>query len=158
MKDYSGKPTVSPWLFYAGKSLGYLTWIILVLAIMNPEKINYPPGKIREILSYVLIFTGIVLFVLSSFHLGSSLRIGLPGEGTSLKTGGLYRFSRNPMYLGMYALTLAAIIYTFSLWVFLPGLFSMVVYHLIVLGEEKFLAERFGDDYLKYRQRVRRYL
>ncbi len=158
MKDFSGRPAISPWLFYAGKGLGYLTWIILVLAIMNPEKMNHPPGKTREILSYVLIFTGIVLVVLSSFHLGSSLRIGLPGEGTSLKTGGLYRFSRNPLYLGMYALTLAAMIYTFSLWAILPGLFSMVVYHLIVLGEEKFLAERFGREYENYKQRVKRYL
>jgi protein-S-isoprenylcysteine O-methyltransferase Ste14 len=49
-------------------------------------------------------------------------------------------------------------VYTFSLWTILPGLFSMVVYHLIVLGEEKFLAERFGDDYLKYKRSVRRYL
>jgi protein-S-isoprenylcysteine O-methyltransferase Ste14 len=158
MKDYSGRPTVLTWLFYAGKSLGYLVWIILAFAIVNPEKMYHPPGKTREILSFVLIFTGIVLVVLSSFQLGSSLRIGLPREGTSLRTDGLYRFSRNPLYLGMYSITLAAMVYTFSLWTILPGLFSMVVYHLIVLGEEKFLAERFGDDYLKYKRSVRRYL
>jgi len=38
------------------------------------------------------------------------------------------------------------------------GLYSMVIYHFIILGEERFLEGRFGFNYLSYKTRVRRYL
>ena len=94
----------------------------------------------------------------SSAALGRSIRIGLPTEDTTLRTGGIYRFSRNPMYLGVHLVTLAAMLITLKWWVALPGLFSIAVYHLIVLGEEKFLEERFGKAYLDYKQHTRRYI
>ena len=40
----------------------------------------------------------------------------------------------------------------------LPGLYSIIIYHFIILGEEKFLESRFGKDYIEYKQKVRRYI
>jgi protein-S-isoprenylcysteine O-methyltransferase Ste14 len=61
------------------------------------------------------------------------------------------------MYLGFDFLTISAMIYTLNIWVVIPGIYSMVVYHLIILSEEKFLKERFGLEYLTYSQYSRRY-
>jgi protein-S-isoprenylcysteine O-methyltransferase Ste14 len=76
---------------------------------------------------------------------------------TKLKTGGLYRFSRNPMYLGFLMLNLGGMIKVATPLAILLGLYCSLVYHLIIIREEKFLEERFGRDYLDYMRKVRRY-
>jgi protein-S-isoprenylcysteine O-methyltransferase Ste14 len=84
----------------------------------------------------------------------------LPFGGTSeLVTSGVYRFTRNPMYLGM---TLAYAGFTLllnSVWcsLFLPvALIS--VYALAIRPEERYLSKKFGDQYTQYSARVRRWL
>jgi protein-S-isoprenylcysteine O-methyltransferase Ste14 len=39
-----------------------------------------------------------------------------------------------------------------------PGIYSIVVYHLIIIGEEKFLEKAFREAYLEYKKKVRRYI
>jgi protein-S-isoprenylcysteine O-methyltransferase Ste14 len=157
MINFSGKPTISPWFYVSGKTAGYLTWLFFTLSILDTGLFNHSANRLSRILTLIFLVLGVLLIILSSVFLGNSVRIGLPLEETILKTGGIYRFSRNPMYLGIHSVTLASMAYTFSIWVILPGLYSFFVYHLIVLGEEKFLEERFGEKYLDYRQKVRRY-
>ena len=62
------------------------------------------------------------------------------------------------MYVGVHLVTLAAMLYTLKWWTVVPGLYSLYVYHLIVMGEEVFLVHRFGEDYRFYRKKTRRYL
>jgi len=72
---------------------------------------------------------------------------------------GLYRYSRNPLYL---SLTLAycgltLLINTWWGFVFLPAVL-LSMHFLVVLREERYLENKFGDVYRAYRARVRRYL
>jgi len=107
----------------------------------------------------VLFFTiGLVLIVISTVNLGSSTRLGLPAENTTLRTSGLYRYSRNPIYVGFNLLTIASILYLFNITILLLGLYSIIIYHFIILGEERFMENRFGKDYIEYKQKVRRYI
>jgi len=62
------------------------------------------------------------------------------------------------MYFGFDCFTLAAILYTLNIMVIIPGVYSMVIYHFIILGEEKFLENRFGNEYVEYKKKVKRYL
>ncbi len=94
----------------------------------------------------------------SLFNLGNSISFGVPEEKTTLKLKGLYQYSRNPMYVGFYLFTLASMLLTSNLYIFALGIYSLVVYHLIVLAEEAFLKNRFGKDYEEYCLRVRRYI
>ncbi|MDD1657663.1 MAG: hypothetical protein LUQ41_04285, partial [Methanomicrobiales archaeon] len=71
---------------------------------------------------------------------------------------GLFRFSRNPMYLGLYSTIVASIVYTLNPLVLLLGIFVIVVHHKIVLGEEAYMQKVFGQEYLDYCRRVRRYI
>ncbi|MGL4497315.1 MAG: methyltransferase family protein, partial [Beijerinckiaceae bacterium] len=82
-----------------------------------------------------------------------------PARTQALVTGGLYRFSRNPMYLGQ-TLLLAA----FALWlghavglIAVPAFMAYLTRFQIV-PEERILAARFPADYAAYRARVRRWL
>jgi protein-S-isoprenylcysteine O-methyltransferase Ste14 len=156
--EVSGKPAVHPALFISGKAAGYFAWGVLFLSLTGLSGLNPDTENYSFIVSQAMLYTGIALILASSFTLGRSIRIGLPTEETVLRTGGIYGFSRNPMYLGVHLVTLAAMMIHLKWWVALPGIFSIAVYHLIVLGEEKFLEGRFGKDYLDYKQQTRRYI
>lgn len=153
-----GKTPVNPILFVTGKTAGYLTWLFLVFSLANLTFVPVHAGPMTRLVAWILLFSGVLLIIVSSMYLGSSVRIGLPDTKTELKQSGIYRISRNPMYLGMNLVTFASMIYTLNWLVIILGTYSIVVYHFIILGEEKFLAERFGDEYSVFKNKVRRYL
>lgn len=153
-----GKPTINPILFYSGKISGYIIWIFLLLAIL---KIRILPRMLSwdlDIIAYILLAVGLIFSFYSLFNLGRSTRFGIPTGKTNLITGGLYRISRNPIYFGFNLITISSIIYFLNPIVLTMGLYCIVIYHIIILGEEKFLTEAFGDDYLSYKRKVRRYI
>jgi protein-S-isoprenylcysteine O-methyltransferase Ste14 len=62
------------------------------------------------------------------------------------------------MYVGFDALTLAAILGTGNPVVLVLGVYSMVVYHFIIAGEERYLLSVFGTAYSQYKASVRKYV
>ncbi len=90
----------------------------------------------------VLWVGGFLLLFIGRLGLSDSFRIGSPKESTRLKVDGLFRFSRNPMYLGVYATVLASILYTLNPLVLLAAIFVIAVHHRIILAEEQHLHER----------------
>ena len=80
-------------------------------------------------------------------------------EATALVTGGFYRFSRNPMYLGMVFLLLGAAILFGTVGSLLPiPFFIWLIRNHFIVGEERFLEEAFGEQYLDFKKQVRRWL
>jgi len=153
-----GKTTIHPLLFFSGKIMGYFTWIVQLLAILNIDLVNRTSFGYNDYSSFVILVPGLVFIVSSLISLGGSTRLGLPSEETVLKTNGLYRLSRNPMYLGFNLWTISSMIYTLNIWIVLAGIYSMIIYHLIILGEERFLEDRFGYEYKNYKKKIRRYI
>jgi protein-S-isoprenylcysteine O-methyltransferase Ste14 len=78
---------------------------------------------------------------------------------TALVTSGAYRVTRNPMYVGMAALYLALALGLGVIWA-LPMLpvVLIAVDRLVIAREERYLEAKFGEDYLRYKDRVRRWL
>ena len=152
-----GNTTINPLVFYTGKFSGYFTWIILILAFFNVELFDINEFNFNKVFSIVLLTTGLIFTTISLINLGKSTRLGLPTEKTTFKTKGLYKISRNPMYVGFSLITLSSIFYTLNIWIALLGIYSIIVYNLIILGEEKFLETRFGNEFIDYKTKVRRY-
>jgi|APSaa5957512535_1039671.scaffolds.fasta_scaffold116847_2 protein-S-isoprenylcysteine O-methyltransferase Ste14 len=78
---------------------------------------------------------------------------------TQLVTNGLYRWSRNPIYAGFCLFNLGIGIATNSLWIILtviPG--AILVYHIAIKKEERYLEEKFGEEYKAYKRQVRRWI
>lgn len=153
-----GKPTINPFVFYSGKISGYIVWAVFAYSIIFN---NFDGGSKYyhiKLTAYFLLALGSLFTIISLLHLGRSTRFGLPTKSTALKTKGIYRFSRNPMYVGFGLYTIASMIYTLNALVIVLGIFSMTVYHIIIINEEKFLLSRFGNDYQNYKKSVRRYL
>jgi protein-S-isoprenylcysteine O-methyltransferase Ste14 len=78
---------------------------------------------------------------------------------TRLVSEGPYRFTRNPMYLGMVMLLVgvATMCGTLSPWVVIP-IFAWWIDRRFIAQEEVMLADVFGEDYLRFKQRVRRWI
>lgn len=82
-----------------------------------------------------------------------------PQNASALVTGGIYRWTRNPMYLGMATLLLA-----WGVWLANAGALAVISLFVAYLNrfqiapEEGALQDRFGDEFAAYRARVRRWL
>ena len=152
-----GKVTINPALFFSGKICGYITWFLLGLSLLNISLFRGLRYESTRVASLVFLYIGLLFVVLSLINLGKSTRLGLPSEDTLLKINGIYRYSRNPMYLGFNLITLASIFYNIHMIIVILGVYSIIIYHAIIQGEEKFLEKRFGKEYLEYKERTRRY-
>ena len=103
---------------------------------------------------------GAAVFAASVVCMGDSWRAGVPAhEKTALVTSGIYRFSRNPAFLG-FDLVYAGILMMFFSWPLMAvSAFAALMLHLqIVNVEEEHLIREFGDEYRAYCQTVRRYI
>lgn len=152
-----GKPTLQPAIFYFGKIALFSSWTFL---IVNP--ILVMAGKPSGYLLYpvpaaVLVCAGTVFMILAFRDLGDSLRVGLPGEETLLKTKGIYRISRNPIYVGVDLIAIASVLFIPVILNIAFAVIGIAVHHAIILSEEKFLEDRFGEDWLNYKKKTRRY-
>ncbi len=108
--DMDGEPPISRGIFLSSKYLIVVVWITMTAGSwgVNLSFLNVP-GSLH-IISLVLWAAGFALLFTGRFGMGSSFRIGSPKERTRLKMNGLFRLSRNPMYLGVYITLLASVL------------------------------------------------
>jgi protein-S-isoprenylcysteine O-methyltransferase Ste14 len=82
-----------------------------------------------------------------------------PETATSLVTSGIYRFTRNPMYLGLCFVLLAWAVFLSSAWALLgPVAFALYIGRFQITPEEKVLSKLFGPAFAEYQSKVRRWL
>ena len=82
-----------------------------------------------------------------------------PEKASRLIITGVYRYSRNPMYLGLLCLLIAWALYLSNVLGFAgPPLFVLSMNHLQIRLEEQAMEARFGEDFHVYRQSVRRWI
>ncbi len=111
-------------------------------------------------LGIIPIFSGIFMAA-SAVSLFKKAETGIVpfDEATTLVTAGFYRVSRNPMYLGMFLILIGVAMLLGSIGVLLPiSLFVLIIRSHFVLGEERFLEAAFGQQYLEYMGKVRRWI
>lgn len=77
-------------------------------------------------------------------------------NGINLK--GLYRVSRNPMYVAYFIYFLGCVLLTRSFILLTSLIVFQVSAHWIIRSEERWCVEKFGEDYISYMKKVRRYI
>jgi protein-S-isoprenylcysteine O-methyltransferase Ste14 len=156
--DMGGDPPIGKWPFSLSKYSIMILWAVTTLHAWNIRFFPEQAPVLLKLTALCLWVFGFSLLFSGRFGLGKSFRIGSPQEKTSLKTNGLFKFSRNPMYVGVYTTILASVLYTLNPFVLLIGIFVVVVHHKIVLAEELHMLNVFGKEYEEYCCRVRRYV
>ncbi len=103
---------------------------------------------------------GILIIVLTKVQFARAKQPSAPGKPTTaLVQHGIFNYTRNPLYLGL-VITLAGFGVAFNMpwWIILTGPVIGLVHRALIIPEERYLAERFGDEYLVYVARVRRWI
>ena len=102
---------------------------------------------------------GDLVFLAAVLCMKDSWRAGIPDQGkTTLVTSGIYRYSRNPAFLGFYLQYTGVMLMYCNLLTAGFTVFAITMLHLQILQEERYLTAAFGAEYLDYRRRVFRYL
>lgn len=102
---------------------------------------------------------GDLIFLVSVLRMRDSWRAGIPKKSqTKLVTSGIYKFSRNPAFLGFDLQYTGVLLLYFNPLTVLFSVFAAVMLHLQILQEERYLTGVFGAPYEQYKKQVRRYL
>ncbi len=154
--DMPGRPrkiVVPPPLIFLGP-------LLFGLLLGRVVPLPFLPRGLSRALGGTLLGGGVLL----AWWFGSTLR----GAGTTVRidrpvsrlvTGGPFRFSRNPGYLSFTLIYAGVATLRRSPWaiVLLPAALAMLQ-RTIIVKEERYLERRFGEEYLRYKARVRRWL
>ena len=105
-----------------------------------------------------MILLGFLFEIFGIVALGTNFRIELPTDDTELVTSGIYRIMRNPIVFGIFLLVIGSFLIIPTLFVLLICIFNIITFNSKAIDEEKFLLQRFGENYNNYMKKVGRYL
>jgi protein-S-isoprenylcysteine O-methyltransferase Ste14 len=143
-----------PLLYVGGIVAGWL------VDRVRPLPITGPPSTIRAALAIAFGLGWLALFAPAWSGFLRKRTTLIPNRpATALVTSGIYRFTRNPMYVSLVLLYIAVTLVLDSWWpiVFLP-LVVVAVDRLVIRREERYLAHAFPSEYPAYCERVRRWV
>jgi protein-S-isoprenylcysteine O-methyltransferase Ste14 len=136
---------------------------LISIALHFVVPFSVPPGILKQILISVgimLIITGIIFIFLARREFARFDQPTDPGQPTGkiVKTG-VFGISRNPLYLASVILFLGLSLALNLLWALGTLLVSIVLcLYVLILPEEQYLAEKFGEEYKEYTASVHRWL
>ncbi len=131
-----------------------LTCVVSVSSIFLSKQYVLPALRIAGIVIGIL---AVVFFASATITMKSSWRVGIPEEKTSLVTEGIYKWSRNPAFLGFDLLYLSMCLIFFNIPLVLVSVWAAVMLHLQILQEEVHMHRMFGEAYDQYRSHTSRY-
>jgi len=106
-----------------------------------------------------LVTLGFIIGIAALITMKNSWRVGIRYEQkTDLVTSGIYKFSRNPYFLSYYIMMLGFVLLFPSVFLLIPYLMIVYVFHSMILNEEKYLESVHGEHYLDYKSKVNRYI
>jgi protein-S-isoprenylcysteine O-methyltransferase Ste14 len=149
--DSPGVRIPPPLVFIAAFLLGWL--------IQSRIPLPFLPNPAALILGVVLLI-GWLILVASSIPTmirgGGTLNTAGPSQ--SLVTSGIYRITRNPMYLSLVLLYTGVMCLTSMTWALIVLPVALVYSQITILREERYLTRAFGAAYTSYQARVRRWI
>ena len=102
---------------------------------------------------------GDIIFLISVLCMKDSWRAGIPDrDKTELVTDGIYSYSRNPAFLGFDFQYIGVLLMYCNLLTAMFTIYAIIMLHLQILQEERYLSSVFGKEYQEYRHKVFRYL
>jgi protein-S-isoprenylcysteine O-methyltransferase Ste14 len=151
-QDTAGVVAPPPLIFLAGLVVGFGLEALLP-GVDLPAWLEWGVGGLLVVAGLGLLMWFNTLFSRS----GTAVEPWKPT--TTIVTGGPYRFTRNPAYLGMALTYIGIAVLSSAVWVLLPlPVVIAVIDRGVIAREERYLERKFGEEYLAYRRRVRRWI
>jgi protein-S-isoprenylcysteine O-methyltransferase Ste14 len=151
-KDHSGVHFPPPFLYVIPFCIGLLIHRFYPVTVI-PRSVGVIPGIILAAGGFLLI-----LFAMGFFLKARTSPLPIKPT-TAIVAAGPYRFTRNPMYLGMALLYVGLALWVGSLWpLLLLPVALWTVQRFVITREESYLEGKFGDEYRQYKNQVRRWI
>lgn len=103
-------------------------------------------------------YLGAICYFLGLYLCMITIRNFSSPDDTGLNTNGIYKFSRNPMYITYFVCFIGMVLLTQSRILLGMVLIFQISAHWIILAEERWCIEKFGTEYKQYMKSVRRYI
>jgi len=156
MKKDSPGVIIPPPLFYAG--FFFLSMILQGYFTIRAGFFFH--SHLANIFGFVLYFVGICFGFPAMFKFAKSKNtIMTVKPATSLQTNGIYSYTRNPMYVTLLFVYLGLALQFGNWWTLIlaPFLIAFIT-NWVIRPEERYLTRAFGEEYMKYQKRVRRWI
>ena len=151
-RDISGVVAPPPLIFLAGLGIGFALEALL------------PGSDVSDLVAWILggalLLAGLVLLFWFEQAFTRKKTPANPWRPTTaIATDGPYRLTRNPAYVGMALVYIGIALCSHALWVLLPlPVVLAIIDRGVIAREERYLERKFGQEYLDYKRRVRRWI
>ncbi len=143
--------------------------LVYIAFLLTGQLLDRLSGRMPDFIpvsAWVMVAGGVALLAGFFFMIAGTSRFRKLGNNlepwkhaNQIVSSGIYRFTRNPMYLGMALACLALALLFRSSWaVILLPVALLVIRTQVIAREERYLEAKFGDEYLDYKAKVRRWL
>jgi protein-S-isoprenylcysteine O-methyltransferase Ste14 len=140
------------------------TYLLISIVVMTGLHFLFPAKRIIpslwNLLGIIPLVLGVIINLVAdkAFHKANTT-VKPFEESSALITHGVFRVSRNPMYLGFVLILIGIAVLMRSLTPYVVVLaFAILIDRMYITVEERMLAEKFGAEWEKYRQSTRRWL
>jgi protein-S-isoprenylcysteine O-methyltransferase Ste14 len=157
MAKEQDRPNISPMVHPPVVALMFIV-IAYFLGRFAPLPFSAPP--ILHYLGLALAFVGFLLGIGALIEFRAARTTLDPhGSARQLVTSGIYRFTRNPIYLGFLLMVIGLPLNSGLYWgIVLAPFYIFMMNRLIIQHEEAYLEKKFGKAYISYTARVRRWV
>jgi protein-S-isoprenylcysteine O-methyltransferase Ste14 len=156
MVKQQDRPNISPMVH---PPLVALMFIVIAYFLGRILPLPFSAPAILRYTGLVLSFVGFLLGI-GAFLEFRRARTTLDPHGSAkeLVTSGIYRFTRNPIYLGFLLMVIGLPLNSGLYWgIGVAPFYVFLMYHLVIQHEEVYLEKKFGKIYISYTSRVRRW-
>lgn len=159
-------PGIDAWAFFEARGLQRaaglafalsIAILVMTTALLATDLLDSPFAMLAA--GTAVMGIGALLVIAAQRQMGDAWRVGVrTGDAPIFVTTGLFRFSRNPIFVGMIAMALGAALAAATWWGWTAALVFALACHIQVRIEEAHLARAFGADYDRFRRMVPRWL
>ena len=139
--------------------------LVLILVVFNyfsSKKIDLIHLPNQDLTSILILLIGMLILINPIFKFIKSKTTIDPikfKKVNKLITSGIYKYSRNPMYLGLLMIVISTSIFYLNIFsITTPILFVCWINRFQIKREEIFLTEKFGEEYMSYKIKTRRWI
>lgn len=135
------------------------TYAVVPAELISIFAADPTPVTALAVAGAILALAGDIFFIVSVVTMQDNWRAGIAEhDKTEMVTRGIYAVSRNPAFLGFDCVYIGILLMFFNWPLLILSAFAVIMLHLQILQEEKYLEETFGTEYTQYKARTCRYL
>lgn len=132
--------------------MSFSNLLVILATLLSIVLLNPSNNTIIIVVSLLCVFLPILFFLLATITMKDSWRVGIPLEKTNIITDGIYKWSRNPAFVGFDLLYISNTLLYYNIPLLFNSIFAIVMLHMQILQKEKFMLKTFDNEYKNYKK------